>query len=552
MNNTAVSTLNSMPTHTFDSRLWRGLFIAIIILECVPLWAFQYIPSQDGPSHLYNAVVLANYGTEPLYQEYYRTNLFSPAGNAFTQYLLVVLVKLIGINVAEKVLLSGYMVLFFLAFRYFLRGLTPYAVYFSPFAGILAPNWFFYMGFWNFCFSISFLLLTIGYYVRCQQRRTGWALRPLIALTLAGLIVYMSHAVSWVVCCMVVLALGSPRLLSDVLGRTQISRFLSSVPISRAAFQYALPLCSLLPPSILLLTHVVHSQEASNCPAEPSLRARLWPLYSLSFLSRIAATEETLVKIVAATSVVAFLFTVGVILKRRTYNYWSSSLLLLSCACVILAIIGPDCVGTGSYIHKRIAFYAFLFFVAWVASALQSWPRPVLNVMAALGFGIALMAWAARFPVLSKWNEKLSAFVLIGQDIRPKSTVLTLCLERQKGEVDPFVHAVGLLSPRVIIDLSNYEASTDYFPTRFRPEYSPVPALGTPKQLESVPPVFDIVRYEKQTKGHVDYVLLHKDINGYGDAVKSLEVGLVRDQLAAYTLVRSEQFGQLTLYRRTY
>ncbi len=535
-----------MPARPF----WRGLFIALLLLECAPFWALQYFPSQDGPSHLYNAAVLANYGTEPLYQEYYRVNLFSPAGNAFTQYLLAILVKLTGPLFAQKLLLSSYIILFFLTFRYFLRSLTPYADYFALFAGTFAPNWFFYMGFWNFCFSICFVLLMVGYHARHQQHSTQGPLR-LIALTLSGLVIYLSHAVSWVVCCMAVAALCSLQLLSDLRRRRQASRPLSLASISTAAFSHALPLFTLLPPSIFLLVHVASSKEVSTCEAAPSLGARLWPLYSLSFLPRIGGLEPTLVKVVAVIFVVALLLTVGAVIRRRTFNYWSSSLLFLSFACALLAIIGPDCVGSGSYIHRRMGFYAFLFLAAWAASALRNWSRPVLNVVAALGFGIALVTFTVRFPALSKWSDELSAFVEVGQHIRPNATVLAFSLERQPQDIDPFRHAAGLLSERVIIDLANYEASTDYFSTRFRPDYSPFPALGTLKQLESAPPVFDTIRYEKRTKGRVDYLLIYGHIHADGQAVKSPETESMRRQLAAYTLVRSGDFGRLTLYRRT-
>ena len=311
-----------------------------------------------------------------------------------------------------------------------------------------------------------------------------------------------------------------------------------------------MPLLTLLPPSIFLLEHVAYSQEVSTCPPEPSLRARLWPLYSLSFLPRIAGIEETLVKVIAAIVVAILLFTLAVIVKHRTLNYQKVSLLLLSCACAPLAIIGPDCVGSGSYIHVRMVFYAFLFLVAWVACAVRSWPRPALNVLSTLVCGITVVTFIARYPVLSEWNDELSTFVDIGRHIRPRATILALSLESQPRSIDPFLHAAGLLSERVIIDLRNYEASTDYFSTRFQPEYSPFPALGTLKQLQSVPPVFDTVRYEKTTKGRVDYLLFRGRIDGGIHAVGALEGGLIRNELAGYTLVRSEESGNLTLYRR--
>src|SRR5580658_3120401 len=110
----------------FQNRFWRYAFFALLILECIPIWVFRYAPSTDGPSHLYNASILANPGIE-IYRKYYAITFFQPAGNMLSQYVLVFLLKLTGPMVAEKLFLSGYLILFFFSFRYFLRVLTPYA-----------------------------------------------------------------------------------------------------------------------------------------------------------------------------------------------------------------------------------------------------------------------------------------------------------------------------------------------------------------------------------------------------------------------------------------
>ena len=34
---------------------WKHLFILLLLLYLAPLWVFRYFPSQDGPSHIYNA-----------------------------------------------------------------------------------------------------------------------------------------------------------------------------------------------------------------------------------------------------------------------------------------------------------------------------------------------------------------------------------------------------------------------------------------------------------------------------------------------------------------
>jgi hypothetical protein len=564
----SVPVAHHLPAHTLDIRLWRTAFLALIILECVPVWVFHYFPSQDGPSHLHNASVLAHYGTTPIYQQYYRIVPFAPAGNMLTQFLMAALLKVTEPQLAEKVLLSSYFILFFVSFRYMLRALTPYADYFAVFSGILVPNFFLYKGFWNFSFSVSFLMLTIGYYLRQQsccaptgqsQVSTGdslsnhWGRSRLQSsvLLLAGLILYLTHIVSWVICILAVAVLGLPQLICAVHGRQNSALSLAA---RRALLQYSLPICSLLPPIIFMLSHLAHSQEESVCAAEPSsFRERLWPLYSLSFLNTIAGSDPMLTRVVAITLLIASFCVVGVILCRRQYHWPSSSVLALSLICAALVVVGPDCVGSGSYIHQRVALFALLFFIVWLASALPAWPRLALNVLSALFCAITVITFAVRVPVLSELNRGLSDFVHVGQKIRPGSTVLALCTERHQG-VDPFRHAVGLLTAKTIIDLRNYEASTDYFTTRFQADRSPFPALGTPKQLEAVPPVFDIRRYERETTGRVDYILCYGSYECAEEAIAFPQDRPYRHQISGYTLVQSmpsRWLGHIALYQRT-
>src|ERR1700680_1444491 len=70
---------------SLGNRFWRFAFLALMVLECSALWVYPYFPSQDGPSHLHNASVLASYGTEVIYRQYYRRTPLQPAGNMVTQ-----------------------------------------------------------------------------------------------------------------------------------------------------------------------------------------------------------------------------------------------------------------------------------------------------------------------------------------------------------------------------------------------------------------------------------------------------------------------------------
>ena len=535
---------------TREAPIWRVAFWILLALECAPFWMFRYLPSQDGPSHIHNAEVLANYGTEPIYQQYYVLTPITPAGNVLTQYILAALLKIVGPSIAEKLLLSGYAVLLFFGFRYFLRAFSPHADYFALFAGVLAPNWFLYMGFWNFCFSIVVLLFVLGYYAR-RERTGDWSARTLLVLGIGSLTVYMSHAVSWLLGAIAIAVIGAPRLIAR---RAKTERRQSADAACRSACatsgmtealrRYTLPLASFLPPAALLLIEFGRPHEVSTCPTASTLRERLWPLYSFSFLYTLGDRDALIAKVLAGILLATFLGVVAMVALRRSYSWHGTSLLAISAIFGAICVAGPACVGSGSYIDTRVACYAWIFLVAWLASALEAWPRPVLSAIAAAFCGIAIWTFAARMPELSRWNQELTEVAAMGQSIRPESTVLAMRLERAQGIVDPLGHPVGLLNAGPIVDLGNYEADTDYFTSRFRANRSPFTALASLRELYSVPPIFDVERYEAQTRGRVDYLLFIGGRNGAD------EQELFRRQLRAFKLALSTESGEFRLYER--
>jgi hypothetical protein len=574
----------------FCNRFWRCAFYALLLLECVPIWIFRYSPSTDGPSHLYNASVLANYGIE-IYRRYYTITLFQPAGNVLSQYILIVLLKLTGPVMAEKAFLSGYIILFFLSFRYFLRALTPYADYFSCSAGVLALNSFFYMGFWNYSYSVCLVLIALGYYLRQQKREASPS--PVL-LTLVAFVIYATHAVSWLVYVIAVTILVMTQAMSGIPRRGEY-RLSSLLKIAlKRMLKPAKVVCGLALPGVCTMIYywmntqhevariqspvgqVPRPHESSSTlylfihqllplgfinHLEPHsllrylephvLLSRLEPLYSI--LYSFNGSELILSEAVAGMLFIALLVVVGVAFRQRQYNVWNTGILLVCLTCSVLAIAGPSAWGTGQ-IRLRLALYAWLFVVAWLAVGLRSWPRVPLNVISALFCCVAVVAFAVRLPALSKWNKRLSAFAVMGRHLRPESTVLHLTLEHfDNAEVaQPYLHAVDLLSTttRPIIDLRNYEAFTYYFSTRFRPEVSPFPALGTKHELEATRPVFDITRYEKETRGRVEYLLFQGGAFSDSNGLHGLEETLYRDQISAFTFLAAEEGGNLRLYER--
>src|SRR5215510_4935766 len=97
-----------------QNRIWFAnpenvVFLTLILLHLIPIWAFTYFPSQDGPAHLENANIIREYGRpdRTLLRTYYVLNE-SLTPNWLGHLLLAGLLSFRPMLAAEKVFLSGY------------------------------------------------------------------------------------------------------------------------------------------------------------------------------------------------------------------------------------------------------------------------------------------------------------------------------------------------------------------------------------------------------------------------------------------------------------
>ena len=183
---------------------WLFLLVALTAIALVPIWAFPYFPSQDGPSHLYNVFVLAHWNdTAFRFRDYYSLSLL-PFPNWTATALLYALMQFLSPATAHKALLTLYVVLMAVCWRWWIavtrqaaagHDLTDHAA--TPLV-LLGPllSWSFFLmkGFYSFCFSLPFFLLAVGY---AWKTRRETALAPTLLRNLLLIIVYLSHLVSF-------------------------------------------------------------------------------------------------------------------------------------------------------------------------------------------------------------------------------------------------------------------------------------------------------------------------------------------------------------------
>jgi hypothetical protein len=529
--------IGNQRTQIKSIRFWV-MFALLIVLYCYPLWRFPYFPSQDGPAHLHNAAVVASYNREPIYQKYYHCRL-TPAGHILTEVLMILLLKAVAPLLAEKLILTLYVVLLPLSLRYFLAGFTRYANQFCLFGFLFVPNFFLYMGFFNFYASISLMLFGLGY---CLRHRQQWHIRSAAGFAALSALTYAAHLLSWAILA------GTTALLIVA----DVWRLQGKWPLRRAILRSGLPLAGLLVPGMLFLAYIGPRQRMYAGPRQTdalaivpmSLRVRAWDFYGISFLRTIAPEDLSIATTIAAMAALLTLLAATGRLRNCRLKP-SDACLLLSAALAALLVVRPAGAIWAYYLPERVSLYAWLFLIGWLAA--QDWPRLVLPINSALICVLAVLGLSSRLLAHQMWNDRLEEFASVGQCIQPQSTVLAVHVGLGPAPtIDPLVHAGGIFAPKAYVDLANFEPITDHFITTFRPERSPFNSLGTLIQLNAIPPVFDIQRYERSTQGRVDYLVFY---GGLGNKPPELEQ--FSSQLAAYQLVySSRRAGRARLYRR--
>jgi hypothetical protein len=169
-------------------------FWALALLYILPVWAFRYLPTQDGPSHLENAQVLKDYGNPASgYRDFFKLRA-EPLPNLSSHLLLAGLLFVFPPLTVEKVLVSLYVLGFAGAFRYFLAAFGPRARPLSWAGLLLVYNRCFWMGFYNCCLSLVLLWVILGY---CLRPRPAASQGRMLVLLLLFTAAYFTHLVGF-------------------------------------------------------------------------------------------------------------------------------------------------------------------------------------------------------------------------------------------------------------------------------------------------------------------------------------------------------------------
>lgn len=459
--------MNAEPRHSPDAdqshRANPAFWITVSALTAanlIPIWGFTYFPSQDGPAHLENAWMLRHWcdpGRD--FAAYYALHL-EPLPNWFSHAALALLMFAFPPLIAEKVLLTGYLLLFVSAVFYLLGGLGRRHLLFGLLAFPLAYHLLFMKGFWNFAISVPALLFLLGYWWRRRKRPIDG--RQVVTVNLLLVLIYFCHLVSAVV------GIGCLLMFFSLRGR------LRPLAVGRAAL--------LLAPAAALPTWFLLGRGLGDQPLTFDLHpGRLLRLDLL--VSHDPRSVWVAIGLAALVAALGLMTLVSRKLRpapgRRRVDL-RDGFLFAAVGLAALSCLVPDDLGGGSLLDLRLALFPPLLVLPWLSANLGFRLRVGVGVAAVVLTAAQLCFVLAPFPRL---QMVLADYTSGAAHVPANRTLLPVNLIDQSGiagsRVSALLHAASYYCVEAgAINLNNYEASTDHFPLRYHANREPLAFIG--------------------------------------------------------------------------
>lgn len=461
------------------------LILALIAIHIVPIWGFKFFPSQDGPSHLESAFMLRHYWDDSFsFRSYYEVNS-APVPTWFSHAILAGLMFFLPPLVAEKTLITAYIIAFTLSVFYFLSSFGKEKTYFSLLALAFTYNFFLHAGFYNFCFSIAFMIFALGYWNQHRDKKCTLAFAVKINVLLT--IIYFCHVLTQLI------TLGSILLLTMIHSRWQLRKVLR--------------MAGLLIPSYFLPIYYVRSQEASVILRFP-IAKRLSRFAYIDTLHYFDPQQRYLGLALGIVFALGLAISLGASLRRNGIRRHSESksskpFLILALVLLLVYLIAPRSAYGGSGLLYRLIPLPYLIMIPCLDSRMWRSVRVAMGTAAVVIILIQVGLTVHYYRVL---NHELKIYTSGASMMERRGTFIALNFDHRgpSDRVQPFRHASGYYTIATgLTNIANYEAAKGYFPIAYRPHANPYETLG---KVESTTGNVDLSKYPIP----IDYVILWK------------------------------------------
>jgi hypothetical protein len=526
----------------------RYLFLAVVLLNALPVLLFKYFPTMDGPAHLYNSRLIH----ELLFGETSNVGLFYsftaiPVPNWLGHFILAAAHIILPAFLAEKILLVLYVVGLPYAFRQLIRTISPQNIEYSYFILPFCFSYLFTLGFYNFSLALILMFITMATWIRTHALpRT---VRMLFGLLVLLTLLYFAHIF---VFGLTLFMLGLHIVITSIPtgrpGRSWINTFFRSIlpGLGRLMIASAVPL-------ILALWYWWRIPAATHYTFIEKYELLEWVYTVRPIISYNTELESVYTRRIFHALAVLFVMSVFVFpaigrgwhnghapVNRAFFN-WRFALFwkILCLFFLLLYLFMPDQNGSAGYMSLRLGLLLLMFFIA----ALSLYGTFKWFTWAVIIFILYCNYNLGKYyvSVIEYQNKFVMNCERAGSHIPPGSIVYPV--DRSMNWLaGNYSNYLGIDKPMVILD--NYEAVVDYFPLHWDQARIPNLLIGRLRVADLMEEAW--VQNEGRPDRYVDHVFVLGD---HQDFENDTGNDLVKEVLAYYELIYWNE--DCALYRFT-
>jgi len=451
-------------------------YTLLLIIHIGLVWVMPYFPTQDGPSHIYNLVILkdlVNGGTE--WGNFFSYQLRAVPNIAFTLFSYPLL-QFFSPLVVEKIFISIYILLIGAGVYLFLRTFNKTSLPFIYFVFPVIFNFNLMMGFYSYVISVPIFLIAFSINWKIRNRSI---VCKFVFFNLAGLIIFYFHIIPFIF------------LLLSLICIT----FVQSNGF-RKNFYDQIKLIFIISPSLLILFLYLFKSTKSFIPDFSYLSTLSRYIYlrnDLFFFSTVTFSSWQMLPGFIFTFLFLSFFILSIYsltkdpddgwVKIKDISASDKVLICLSLLLLLIYFITPFRFGGGDFFNQRFPWVILLILLPLLRINKKFFSGRFVLVSIS---SVAIIFFVFNTAILWQQSNKVEEFLNgLNADIPKGAYVMTYKkIDPKAGipRVDILMHSAsyyGIFSR--CIDIGNYETGLDYFPIKFKntiPRFPPLDQIA--------------------------------------------------------------------------
>ncbi len=459
-------------------------FYFFLLLNLLPVFSVKFFPTVDSPAHLYNANII----NELLFKKSPISSFFILNSEIIPNWISHIVLSFFSLFlpgfIAEKVLLTLYLLALPVSFRSLVKVISPGNYYLSYIIFPLSYSTLLLLGFYNFSIALIFMFFTLSVYIRNEEdKKSG---KRFAGMFFLFLLTYFSHIFVFII---LISAISSVLLLNFVV---KVIRSNSSFPkvITEYFRKILFVILAAIIPLILFAAYYFPRQSGNLFPVYQSYSKLLLMLkdFHAVIMYNINLEEKyskKLAYITLALLLIAIYQRIKLIISKpntennkiaaiiRNSIQPTDSWLLMALMVLFLVFKMPDSNTMGGFVSIRLSLLFFMMLFLWLST--QKISIPVSAFFAGLILILHFLLMNFNIASLRELNKIAIDCNNASGYIRPFSTVLPINCSENWLHVH-YSNYIGIDKPIVVLE--NYECEVGYFPVKWNEKELPDLVLG--------------------------------------------------------------------------